>query len=146
MRITVENPAEWIAKLLPTLMRANAEETGFGFELAPDVDAYQRMYELGIVFGVLARDGDKPVGYCTVVVTSHAHNPAIVTASNDALFVDKAYRKGLTAGRLIKAVEREAKERGAVRMTWHCRAGTPLAEVMQAHGYEPADIVVMKEI
>ena len=83
---------------------------------------------------------------CTVVVVPHPHNPAVVVASNDALFVAPAWRSGLVAGRLIRTAEREAKARGAHRFTWHCRAGTGLASMLARRGYTPVDQVVMKEI
>lgn len=137
------NPAEWIPKVRP-LLDANWAETGFDFPFDPDVDAYQRMFDLGIVFAVGAFHEGEIIGYCTVCVVPHAHNPAVLCASNDALYVDPEYRNGTAAPRLIKAAEEEAKQRGASRFTWHCRAGTPLAETLARHGYTPVDIVVMK--
>jgi GNAT superfamily N-acetyltransferase len=80
-----------------------------------------------------------------MTVTNHMHNPAIKVASNDALFVRPDHR-GITAGRLIIAAEREAARRGATRILWHTRAGTNLADAFTKRGYKPADIVVMKEI
>lgn len=105
---------------------------------------YQRMFEAGIVFAVGAFKTDEIVGYCTVCVVPHMHNPSIVVASNDALFVAEAHRNGTAAGRLILTAEVEAKRRGASRFTWHCRAGTHLAVMLTRHGYEPIDNVVMK--
>ncbi|MFJ1253413.1 GNAT family N-acetyltransferase [Cupriavidus sp. CuC1] len=144
-RIAIVNPAEWIPRI-GDLLAANWAETGFDFPFAPDVEGYGRAFDAGLVFAVAALDGESVVGYCTVVVTPHPHNPAVLIAGNDALFVDPAYRNGLTTGRLLKAVEAEAKARGAVRMLWHCRAGTPLADMLTRHGYAPVDIVVMKEL
>lgn len=144
-RIAIVNPAEWIPRI-GDLLAANWHETGFDFPFAPDAGAYQRLFDAGMCFAVAALDGDAVIGYCTVVVTPHAHNPAVIVAANDALFVAPEYRKGLTAGRLLKTVEAEAKRRGAARMLWHCRAGTDLAEMLMRHGYAPVDIVVMKEL
>jgi len=137
------NPAEWIPHI-SDLLSANWAETGFDFPFAPDVGMYQRLFDAGIVFAVAAFSGQEIVGYCTVCVTPHAHNPSILVAANDALFVAPARRNSLVAGRLIHAAEAEAKRRGASRFSWHCRAGTPLAEVLERHGYSPIDTVVMK--
>lgn len=137
------NPAEWIPRA-GDLLAANWAETGFDFPFAPDVAMYQRMFEAGIVFAVGAFKGDEIAGYCTVCVVPHVHNPSVVVASNDALFVAEAYRNGTAAGRLILAAEGEAKRRGASRFAWHCRAGTPLAAMLTRHGYAPIDNVVMK--
>ena len=62
------------------------------------------------------------------------------------MFVAPEYRKTGAAARLILATEREAAARGANRMLWHTRAGTPLAAAMLKRGYTPADTVVMKRI
>jgi len=143
MMTAILNPAEWIPRI-SDLLAANWAETGFDFPFAPDIGMYQRMFDAGMVFAVAAFKGDELVGYCTVCVVPHVHNPAIVVASNDALFVAPAHRRGTAPGRLILAAETEAKRRGASRFTWHCRAGTPLAEMLTRHGYSPIDTVVMK--
>lgn len=139
------NPAECIPRI-SDLLAANWAETGFDFPFAPDVDMYQRMFDAGIVFAVLAFKNDEVVGYCTVCVVPHTHNPSIIVASNDALFVAPEHRNGITTGRLILAAEAEAKRRGAGRFTWHCRAGTPLANMLTRHGYSPADTIVIKRL
>ena len=145
VELRIINPAEWIPRVRD-LLAENWAETGFDFPFAPDVAAYQRLWDAGMVFAVGAFDGDMVAGYCTVTVTPHPHNMAVVVAANDALFVRPQYSNGLTAGRLILAAEREASRRGAGRFTWHCRAGTPLAGMLERRGYTPVDQVVMKEI
>ncbi|WP_186425087.1 GNAT family N-acetyltransferase [Cupriavidus metallidurans] len=144
-RIAIVNPAECIPAI-GGLLADNWAETGFDFPFAPDVATYGRLFDAGMCFAVAALDGDAVIGYCTVVITPHAHNPAVIVAANDALFIAPEYRNGLAAGRVLKAAEAEAKRRGAARMLWHCRAGTDLAEMLMRHGYAPADIVVMKEL
>lgn len=139
----IVNPAEWIPRIRE-LLAANWVETGFDFPFAPDIAMYQRMFEAGVVFAVAAFKGTEVVGYCTVCVVPHVHNPSIIVASNDALFVAPSHRKGTAAARLMRAAETEAARRGATRFTWHCRAGTPLAEMLAQHGYTPVDTVVMK--
>lgn len=125
------------------LMQRNWDETGFDFELRPDFDRYAQLQAAGLTFALAARAEGEIVGYCSVTMVSHPFNPAVICAANDTLFVAPEHR-GLTAGRLIKAAEDEARRRGAHRMLWHTRAGTPLAAVLQRHGYTAVDVVVMK--
>ena len=145
VELRIVNPAEWIPRVRD-LLAANWAETGFDFPFDPDVGAYQRLYDKGMVFAVGAFDGDAVVGYCAVTVAAHAHNPAVLVAGNDALFVAPAWRNTMVAGKLVRAAEAEASRRGATRFTWHCRAGTPLASMLARRGYTPVDQVVMKEI
>ena len=141
--ITLCNPAEQIARLRPLLVE-NWAETGFGFPFDPSAEAYGLLYEAGVVFGVLAEEAGEPVGYCSVTVARHPHNPAVIIGANDALFVVPSHRGRSTAARIIRTAEDEARRRGASYFSWHCRAGTGLAETLERHGYRPADIVVMK--
>jgi GNAT superfamily N-acetyltransferase len=143
--IQIVNPAEWIPHIRD-LLSQNWAETGLDFDFDPDIDVYARMAELGMLFAVAAFDGPDIVGYCTVTVMAHPHNKRVIFGSNDALFVHPNYRAGLVPGRVILTAQAEAKRRGAIKFMWHCRAGTPLAAMFERHGYEPVDMVVMKEI
>lgn len=145
MRIEIVNPAEWIPRI-GDLLASNWAETGFDFAFDPDVQAYQRLHDAGAAFALACFDGSEVVGYCTVCVVPHPHNKTVLFGSNDALFVLPEYRGGTAPGRLIKAAEAEAKRRGAQLFAWHTRAGTPLAEVLQRHGYQPIDVTVGKRI
>lgn len=136
--------AEYFHLAMP-LARDNWQETGFGFPFAPSYAHYAAMEAAGLLVFVGAFDGDNLVGYCTAIVTGHPYNPDVIMANSDALFVAHDHRGGALPGRLIRFVEREAKARGATRMLWHARAGTPLASVMERRGYRPVDMIVMKE-
>ena len=144
-RISIVQPIDHMHEVVE-LMRDNWAETGFDFDFDPSPEHYQRIVNCDAMFAIAAFDDEQIVGYCTMVVTPHLHNPAVIVASNDALFVAKPYRNGLTAGRLIKAAEEESKRRGASKVLWHTRAGTGLAAMLERRGYEAADIVVMKGI
>ena len=143
--IKLAQPREWMPKI-SALMRENWDETGFGFEFNPAIEMYQSAVDAGLIFALGAvTDSGEMVGYCTMMVTPHWHNPAVIIASNDALFVTKEHR-GITSARLIAEAEKEAKRRGASRVLWHTRAGTGLAEMLRRRGYEDAEVVVMKGI
>lgn len=139
------NPAEWILRA-GALLAQNWAETGADFDFEPDVLTYQKLYDIGMAFGIGAFDGDDPCGYCTVMVVRHHFNPSVIFGSNDALFVAPEYRSRSVGARLIVAAEKEAAARGASRFNWHCRPGTSLAEVLEKRGYAPLDIIVSKEI
>lgn len=145
IKFEIVNPADWMDSI-QEMLQANWAETGFDFEFNPDVYLYQQLHKVGMMFAVAALDDDKLIGYCNVAMVRHLHNQDVLCAANDALYVMPEYRKGLTAGRLILAAEKEAKSRGATKFSWHCRAGTPFADMLIKHGYKPADLVVVKGI
>lgn len=128
------------------LIAANWAETGFDFELDLNVDAIARLQDMGFMFALAAFQDEQIIGYSTAMIGPHTFNPGMLFCNSDALFVLPEWRKSSAGARLIIETERVAKQRGAVRMLWHTRAGTPLAEVLKRRGYSPADIIVMKEI
>ncbi|SDC69463.1 Acetyltransferase (GNAT) family protein [Massilia sp. PDC64] len=137
--------AEHIGKV-QHLLAENWAETGFDFDLRPDIEMMRRLQDAGLMFVLAAFDGDEMVGYSSALISPHTYNPAIVCCNSDALFVHRAWRKTSAGARLIAETERVAAEKGASRMLWHTRAGTPLAASLERRGYTPADVIVMKEI
>ena len=114
---------------------------GIRFPFDPDVEAYGRLWDAGYAFAVAAFVGDEVVGYAVITVVPHPHNPAVIVAANDALFVAPAYRNGITSGRLILAAEAEAKRRGARKIIWHARAGTPWRRCCRRMAIPPSTCV-----
>lgn len=126
------------------LMEANWAETGFDFEFSPSFMYYEKLQKAGALLAVAALDKGELVGYCTAFIGRHPFNPGLVVCSSDSLFVVPAYRRSLCGGRIIKVMERAAKDAGASIVMWHLRDGTVMADSMLKHGYKPADRVVMK--
>lgn len=139
------NLMDWWDRAMP-LFRAHWAEAGFGFDFDPNRDAYGRLCDSGLLFTVLALEGGEMLGYCTAVVSPHLHNPTIVCASHDALYVLPERRGGVVSARLMAAAEAEAKARGAVRFVWRARHGTGLAGALSRRGYEPLDAAFSKEL
>ena len=137
--------ADYIRKV-QDLLAENWAETGFDFELRPDVEMVRRLQAAGLMFVLGAFDDDQLIGYSSAMVSPHTYNPAVICCNSDALFVRRSYRKTSVGARLIAETERTAAAYGAARMLWHTRAGTPLGAALERRGYEPADVIVMKEI
>jgi GNAT superfamily N-acetyltransferase len=144
VRIDLADPGV-VIPAITKLMVDNWDETGFDFEFRPSVDMYRLAVEAGIMFVMVVAIDSEIIGYCSMAIHPHMHNPDVIVAANDALFVKKEYR-GIISGRLIRAAEAESKKRGATRVLWHTRAGTPLSAMLERRGYKAADVVVMKEI
>lgn len=137
--------AEYVGKV-QDLLADNWFETGFDFELKIDTAMLQRLQDANLYFVMGAFIDAELVGYSSAMIAPHTYNPAVICCSSDALFVRRAFRKTSAGARLILATERHAASMGASRMMWHTRAGTPLAACLERRGYQPADVIVMKEI
>ncbi len=77
-----------------------------------DWPAYLMMERQGVYRSVSARRGGKLVGYDSYFVRPPLHHKSVVWAVNDALYLDPAERRGLTAARLVRESERLLKEIG----------------------------------
>ena len=137
--------ADHFDALLP-MMRDNWAETGFDFEFKPSKERYVMLQDAGVLMALLAESDGEPVGYCTSIIIAHPFNLAVTYCGTDAFYVRPSHRNGILPGRLVKTTERKAKARGASMISWHTRAGTPMAEIMLAHGYKQGDLVVHKEL
>ncbi len=135
--------ADVIDQILP-MIRENWAETGFDFEISPDVATYAAMQEADQLIAIGAFDGGEMVGYSTAMIGGHIFNPSVIICQSDALFVRKSHRHSTIGGRLMIQTEDIAKHRGAHFMLWQTRAGTPLAGSLLRRGYEPADVALIK--
>lgn len=142
---SLENPAE-IIPLIPDLIRDNWAETGFDFECLPNIELYDRMFQAGVMICVVAKLDNLIIGYCNLVFSPHPYNPAVIVCGNDVIFLAKAHRNAWVSGRLIQRCEAVARECGASKMVWHCRAGSPLADMFRRHGYHDIDVLVGKDV
>jgi GNAT superfamily N-acetyltransferase len=134
-----------IEQAMPLIL-AHWSEMAIDFDLAPSVDAYAEMERDGVLFALAAFDGDEMVGYSTAMLGSHFFNPAMVVCQSDALFVRQDHRAGVAPGRLILETERTAKSKGAQRMIWQAKPGTPAAAMFADHGYQPVDVAYSRNL
>lgn len=109
--------------------------------LAPDVEQYRRYEQAGMLFAVLAYEGEQIVGYSVNVLGKNLHYSALLVAENDVLFVGKAHRAGRVGMRLIEMTKALAAKRGAGMMLWHAKEGTPLAGILPRLGCKVQDII-----
>src|SRR5688572_29065547 len=68
------------------------------------------------------------------LVPEHLRYKDLRYVQNDVLFVHADYRNGAAGGRLMRATRDVARQRGAKRITWHCK---PTPEAM-VHMHEAA--------
>lgn len=72
-------------------------------QMKPDEEAYRALDQLGILDIVVARDGPRMVGYVISVVRRHMHYADVLVGYEDAYFLAKSHRHGLTGLRLLQA-------------------------------------------
>lgn len=138
-----------IARYMPAitnLMREHWNEAGYSFEFKPNIAAYIRLQERGNMFAYAAVIDGEVIGYCTATVSRELHNPEVISCMSDALFVSKKYRNTSAGGRLILAIEAEAKRRGATQIQWGAKPGSTLQRTLAKRNYNASDVMMQKEL
>lgn len=152
-----------------SLIRAHKLEVAHyaDIELEPDVDAYLEKQRLGglrlftarsttnVRFGrigiheyippeKMVSAGDL-IGYAIFVVAPNAHYKSSLQATQDVLYIEKAYRKG-TGRQFISYCEDRLREEGVQAVYQHLKAKHDHPETMAALGYELVDYVYAKRL
>ena len=114
--------------------------------LKPDEETYRKSEEMGTIFILSARQGDKLIGYSVNFVTNHLHYADLKLAQNDLLFISKEHRGGRIGLKLIKETEKHATSLGCKLMLWHAKESTTLAHMLPRFKYGVQDIIFSKEL
>ena len=100
-------------------------------KLNPDWDMYNKLEGLGMLYAYTAREGDKLVGYFTVVATKGLHYADHVFASCDIIYILPEYRKGRAGLGLIKHVEEDLKSKNISSLTINTKCHSPFDSLLE---------------
>ena len=128
------------------LILKNWEDTGLeDLELDPDWSSYDVLYQAGC-FGVYtARENNVLVGYLGVLARNHLHYKGSVFASNDVLFLDKDYRKGLAGYFLIKYSLEDLKKKGVDVFLFNSTVEKPYDPILKKLGFKHHENIYIKK-
>lgn len=112
-------------------------------KLNPAWGEYRALEAMGRFVVFTARDDDKLVGYSAFFVNRHMHYLDLTVAFNDVLFLDPAYRQGMTGVRLVKFAER-LTESGVNKICYHAKLDTNLIPILNRLGYKTEEVVLGK--
>ena len=117
-------------QLCADLIQHNFAESGLrGFPLVLNDAVYEALDAVGLSFSLVAFDGERPVGLCSVFISVHPQTTGLF-ATNDTIFCMQVYRSRGVGGRLIVLAEREAKQRGCIAFQWQSAVGSSLATAL----------------
>lgn len=111
----------------------------------PNIAGYKQMEALGMYHMFGAYDGDKFIGFISVLVTPVPHYSAKI-ATTESFFVSASHRKGGAGVRLLRAAEACAKEQGAVILFVSAPTGGRLVQVMPGIGYRESHRVFCRSM
>ena len=131
MRYVTVTPLE-TATLCAGLLKQNWEESGLkvGLPFRLDREQYDLLSIQGDSFGIVAFDGERPIGFVSVFVGPDPHTSRTV-ALNDSIYVLPEYRVRGVGGQLFVRAEREARARGVAVFFWQVGIDSPLDRALR---------------
>jgi len=100
-------------------------------KLNPDWETYDKLESLGLLYAYTAREGDKLVGYFTVVATKGLHYADHIFAACDIIYILPEYRKGRAGLGLIKYVEEDLKTKKVSSLTINTKCHSPFDSLLE---------------
>ncbi len=112
--------------------------------LNPNYEKYVELEKVGALHIATLRDDGKLKGYCISFIQPHLHYMDCLMALNDILFIDKEYRRGTNAIRLIKFTEQALKEVGVMKSHITMKIAHDFGPVLERMGYTAIEKVYEK--
>ena len=141
----VEDPATFIEELKGILPDHYDELcVTKDFPLAPDYEAYGKLYNAGMLRCITARSEEGLVGYVIFIVQPHLHYRTCRTAFEDIYFLKKEYRLGRTGIRLFQFAEEALRADGVNRIIFHTKVHLDNSRLFEYLGYKHTDKLYTK--
>lgn len=115
-------------------------------QMRPDVRAYEAMEAAGALSILTAREGGQMVGYVLSVIRPHLHYADTLCGFEDAYFLAKSHRRGMTGVRMLRAWEAEMRRRGAKLIFAMTKPWLDMSPIFKRLGFEVSDIMFAKWI
>ena len=112
--------------------------------LKPNFSKYQALEKNKALVIMACRDKEKLIGYSIFFLSRHLHYTTCLVASNDVLFLTKAFRKGRVGIKLIQESERLLKNMGVNRVIWHIKPKNNFSPILIRMGYIQEEIIMGK--
>lgn len=110
--------------------------------LEPDFEHYKALEASGCfdITGVFDDDGSL-IGFFTLILSRLPHFKAQLLASTETLFLSKSARKGSAGVRVIRQVQKRARELGASSLLVGTQAGSRGEKLCEALGFVRQNVV-----
>jgi hypothetical protein len=135
----VESVDKAWAEILAQAPDHYAESESMPLPLELDYGQYKLLEDLGTLVPYIVRDNGVMVGYAWFIFHTATHHRGVHFASNDSLYLRPDYRHGALSGRIIDALERDLKTRGAEVIVYSMRPGKEYSTLLGSRGYGPLE-------
>ena len=113
-------------------------------ELAPDYDAYRRLFDCGMLRCITVHHDERLIGYIIFIVQPHLHYSKSKCAFEDVYWIDPDYRKGRIGLKMFKFAEKVLKAIGVNRVILHTKVFQDHSTLFEYMGYTHTDKLFTK--
>jgi GNAT superfamily N-acetyltransferase len=110
-----------------------------------DFSRYEKMEELGMHYMVFAFEGDKLIGYNSMLYSESPHTKEL-TALTDSMYILKEHRKSGIGSEMIKVAEVEAKRLGCKHIMVTFKNSHPHPSIVEELGFFSYETIYAKAI
>jgi len=121
------------------LLREHYKEVGLYNDKVlfdPDVEKYEMLDDMDILYIVTARDEEKLVGYYACFIQPNLHYKQTLASTADVFYVHPEYRKGFVGIKLLKEAEEHMRDLGVDVMTLAFKTYSPLDPLLERLGWD----------
>lgn len=115
-------------------------------EMKPDVAGYMALEAAGRLQILTVRDDGRMVGYLLTVIRPHLHYANVLSGFEDAYFLSKTHRRGMTGVKLIREGIRYMRAVGVQKAFFMTKASLDMGRIFERLGFTKSDIVYSKWI
>lgn len=108
-------------------------------KMEPDLASYQWLESQGQLAVLTARSAGRLVGYAVTVIRPHMHYRPTLCGFEDALFLTRGARRGMTGVRLVRAMNEALRKRGVKKVFWHSKVFAPIEGIFRLLGMKKTD-------
>jgi hypothetical protein len=109
--------------------------------LDPDFAAYEALETAGKLRILTVRRDGEMIGYIIFVIYSHPHHAGLLCGHEDAFYLRKKHRKGITGAKMIREGVRLLKAEGVQRVFFTTDAANNCGPLLEALGFEKSNVV-----
>ena len=113
---------------------------------SPDVEKYEMLCDMDLLYIITARDEGKLVGYYACFIQPSLHYTETLCSVNDVFYIAPSYRKGFTGIRLLKEAESHMRDRGVDVLSLSFKTYLPLDPLFERLGWDYSERVYTKYI
>lgn len=134
---------------IPALLHAHYAELAIyrDIPLDPDVEAYCRLEDQGLLRCYTARLGSQLIGYAVFLVGPNLHYRGSKQAKADVVYVIPAHRHSRVGFRLLTFADQALRDEGVQLVCHHVKHTHPdLGHLLTAIGYAPIETLHVRRL